>query len=226
MSIMSKFKVELVLTFFALVFTIFLWSNFDPVIASATFAMCVLYWIPISRGKGLVPTFAGRQKAVQTLIIGIGVFVAWIFISGMILKTASGSTFSVFSGEVFSQMASLTQVPVLSDDPTMRILVYGVTIPIAETLFAFSFLLFGISALAKVSLKWNPNDPKMYWVVFIIAGLMAIFHFTVRRFSDVGLLVDFAFFALSGFLVFWRGQLAEAMLLHIANNTAVIISEG
>lgn len=224
----KQIGIEAIIIGLMMVLTFFLWSNFNPIIASATFAMFVLYWIASGRRfLGRVQLLKQKKELIQTVLIGSVAFVVWIGLSNLLLSNLTETTFSIFSLEVFSQLAQETNLPVIgSADQTMKILVYGITIPVAESVFAFSFLPLILSRIGNVKMTWNPRSPKMWAVISVIALIMAIFHSTVRRFSDVGLVVDFVFFAFSGILLYWRGQLAELILLHIFTNSAVVISEG
>lgn len=199
-----------------LILTFFLFSNFDPIVAAATFGMIVLY---IVWGRK-IPIVKGGQTLVKILLVTALAFAGWIIIASVLDSLLYGSAFSPFS--LFERIATYTTLPTLTQNQNLQLLVYGVDIPIAESLLSLSFILLFWSRLFRFVPRWNPMDPKMWFVISLVGMVMAVFHFTVRRFSEVGLVTDFAFFAFSAAVVMFRGQLAEGILIHVLNNSMVV----
>src|SRR3990167_7900497 len=135
---------EFLITAFALILTFFLWVNFDPLLGGITFGMLVLYWVALMSRNGTFQAIqikSPNKKWASTLGIGIVAFAAWIVMANFIYSATANVQFSAFDTSIFSKIAAQTEVPILSTDPTIKLLAYGVDIPIAETLLFFGFVM-------------------------------------------------------------------------------------
>lgn len=202
-----------------------------------TFAVMIYFFSILTKRKDYIIEFIVKnQNYLKSLIVSLFVFGVWLVLSSLIIPFFDPQTESMLPGTiVFERLAEQTQIPVLSEDPTVRFVVFGVMIPILET---FLFLGFGIKLAAKAlglkRIKWyklnTPQGQKMLWICAIIGVIASLFHMSVRLAKDYALIVDVMFFFISALLVFYtstfktkRPRLFEGGLFHIFTNSGVLL---
>lgn len=216
-------KEEEFLVGFIVLATAFLFINVNADVGTLYSIGAFLYLLPIvaKNRRYFIEVIKGTlgNRIFSILLFSfIGVLV-WALISSYLIQKLP--TFSLI--DTFRFIKTQTNIPILSQDPTVRILTYGIIIPIVET---FIFLSFGLLFWGKIfsyHLLWNPRDLKM-WIVAGLVGITgSIFHITVRLASSSALAIDFLFFFISALLVIRFKELIQAMFFHIITNTAVLL---
>ena len=119
--------------------------------------------------------------------------------------------------------------PVLSDQPLLIFIGFGLMVTIVETIFFNGVLYESITDLLKINTS-NFNLRNIAVAFGVIPGIATAFHFSVRGIdvaATSGLLLTFLFFAIGQFIVIQRRQILDAIGMHtIANSTAIAISLG
>lgn len=228
---------EEVLAAILAVISIFTIINISPEVGTFYSFGVMLYLFPLMAGsvgrEWVVEFITKRQNLFKSLGISGVMLVVWVFISIMIIARIEPSTKMITPGvEVFAELSRYTQVPVLSQDPSVRFVIYGVFIPIVESLFFLSFwLMFLAKKVFRLPyVKWyragTPQFLKMLWVCALVGATGSLFHLTVRMAADFALFVDFLFFTISALLVFKYKRLFEATGLHVGINSGVLLLGG
>ncbi len=207
----------------ALIATFFLWTNFDAGFGALTSGMLIVYLIFLSSRKlRQIPMIRPGAKFTKTVIFSVVGFAIWVVLANVITATATGAVPNFFSLDAFAILAENTQVPILATDATTTFISYGIIIPIAESVLFLSFVAVALMAVTKTKFRFDMKSPKMMFIVAGVGMTVALFHITVRGFGDLALVTDSVFFGLSMLLVFWRGHMAEAIAMHVLNNSMVL----
>lgn len=198
---------------FALVSAIIL----NNILGLLFFAMVVAYFltatqrdaIPFSKGK----SFA--QKGIIAIVIGGAIF----FIAGSFI---SGHPFNVLSVIKLFGTTALSNLSL--DNPIIRFIIWGIFIPIAESMFFLGF----IGGILKKAFKATGNkiDSKKMAIMATVGSVSVISHIVSQGVVDATLLLDFLFFGVSMGITFYSEQLQEATFLHIGVNSLKILMGG
>lgn len=206
--------------------------NISPEVGTFYTFGVLFYLIPLlaRRKDWIVEFITKRQNILKSMGVGLIALAVWIYASSFLITYVEPSIESIVPGTaVFEALSRQTQVPILSQDPTVRLVVYGILIPIVESLF---FLSFWMKFLSKKifqlpQIRWyrvgTPQFWKMLWVCAVTGATGSLFHLTVRMASDYALLVDFLFFFCSSLLVFKFRRLTEATSFHAMVNSGILI---
>lgn len=223
------------------------WVNVEATIGAFYLAMTLIYFMTVgSRRFSEIELIVTRQD-IGKAFIGAGVvLVAWIIASMWIFQETGGQVSLGFTSEAFTaffrQLALFTQVPVLADDPTIKFMMFGGTIPIIESLFFLSFVLLFWAKLLSVPIRWhNVNSPyfvRMLMVCVLVGASGMLFHLTARSLNDIALGIDVLFFSVSAFIVFasasripliggdGKVNMFKGVLFHVFVNSLVLIVGG
>ena len=216
---------EKFVTIILIVIATFLWVNFDSLIGGVYTSFVLLYLISITTKQIPFVQIYNASTPIAISLITAGVlFSIYLIIAGFTITYINPNLqFTLLDTSVIDSIAEKTQLPIFSSsNATIRFLVYGLFIPIAESLFALS-LVFGLfSKGLNAPLGSRMSSFKIYWVAIIIGMVMAFFHATVRQFSGYALITDAIFFSLSVVLVYYRKQILDATLFHVILNSFVL----
>lgn len=202
-----------------------------------TFAVVIYFFLVLLKRRDWVIEFIVKnQNFTKSTLVSLVFFGGWLLFSSIIIPFFDPQVESMMPGAmVFERLAKHTQIPVLSDDPYVRVAVFGIMIPIMES---FLFLSFGIKLAAKAlklrEIRWyklnSPQGKKMLWICAIIGVVASLFHMSVRLARDYALIVDVMFFFISSILVFYtstfkpkKARLTEASLVHCFVNSGVLL---
>lgn len=227
---LNSFRDEEILAGLILIITAFLWINVNPSVGAFYTVGSFFYLVPLlaKRKDWYVPFLTKKPSIPNGFLVGVGVLVAWMFISSYILGFQQNT--QIAFQDFFKTLSTYTNVPVLAQDPALRFLTWGVFIPIVESFVFLSFLLKYVASWFKVPVKWAKYGTKnfwsMIWVSLTVGVSGSMFHLTVRQVADVALVIDILFFTISALLVFRYKRLFEAMNLHILNNSGVLLLGG
>ncbi len=209
----------------AFIFLLFTGININPQVGTY-YSLGLLGYMAVlmaRRKDWFLQIRKGKKSYFDAIPIAIAILVAWTALSSTVL------THTAF-GEFFSRLYTEANLPVLSNDPTMALVLYGTVVPVVETFMFLSFVLVFAAKLIKVPIRWHKpgskNFLKMLAVCAVVGAIGSLFHITVRGMSDWALMVDFFFFAISALITFKYGQLLEGMWFHILTNSVVLIVGG
>lgn len=173
--------------------------------------------------------FIKRGRFESDAAIGAGMVVVWLVLASFLLTYIKPVfTFSVI--DTLQQLYLYTDIPVLSADPNVRFIVFGIAIPIIETTLFLSLVLMFWAKLAKVKIQWHPmqspNFMKMLLVCALVGITASLFHMSARMMADFALIIDFVFFFLSSLIVFRFKELLGAGLFHVLTNSLILLVGG
>lgn len=199
------------------------------------YAIGALLYLTVYISKQLpqLPIFGKRgfDIAGQLVIVSFAGLL-WIIGSSFVV-TGGSNLFAV--KQVFSLYSSIAPIPILVGVQGINEFVYGLHTPWVETLGFFGGVLPFVADILKVPIVWNLGNPKMWWVIGIMAALFALFHLTAHFPTNstltlaekigrlnVALFTDFAFAFVSAALVFKYGYLLPAAIFHELVNLLVL----
>jgi membrane protease YdiL (CAAX protease family) len=183
----------------ALVF-MFLQINFSPPEIGAVYAgMAVLYWAAI-RSRAAYDFFRGRLPQLQSAMLPVVAVLGWILATQWVL------------GLTLAQISAGAAIPIASV-PVLSILVFGLLVPIAETMFFFG-----------VAQKFiSQRLPNMLLLAGVMGALFALFHLNAHMGITGAVWSDFLFGFISSLLVTRTKELKEAGLAHMLANVLILL---
>jgi hypothetical protein len=221
----ASLRDEEVLVVLAFIFLLFTGININPQVGMY-YSLGLLGYMTVlmaRRKDWFLQIRRGKKSYWAAIPTAAVLLIAWGALSTTVLTHLSFPDF-------FSRLYTEANLPVLSADPTMALVLYGTVVPIVETFMFCSFVLVFGAKLLKVPIRWhNPgttNFLKMLAVCAMVGAIGSLFHITVRGMSDWALMIDFLFFALSALVTFKYKQLLESMWLHILTNSVVLMVGG
>ena len=245
-----KLQDEEILTAILGILSAFSIYNIDPSVGMFyTFAI-IFYFVPLltKRKDWLIEYLTPKLDLIKSIVVSAAVFAGWLITTTLIYTAFMSvpTTESVIPQQVFAELSRTSYIPVLSDNPGVLFVVYGVFIPLAESMFFLSFILkFWSSKIFHLpEVRWyKPGTPqfwKMLWVCALVAACGSLFHMTARitkatlevlpmpinLYIDYTLTNDFFFFFVSSLVVFFRKRLFESSNFHIFVNIGVLLLGG
>ena len=116
--------------------------------------------------------------------------------------------------------------PVLSDNLTINKIIFGIMIPIGETLFFFVYGFDLIASLIGTTIKrTNFKDPKLWVLMVVISFAFLLFHITSKGVSvdsTPTLILVWVMAMMSMILVTFFEDGAEAVYFHIIANSLAV----
>lgn len=197
----------------------FLWINIDPSLGSWYSVFGMLYLITVWSGKArYVEILTKNTKIIESIIFSCILAVAWVMLGNTVLQQS-----------LFATMKESSTIPVISGGLSMELLIYGILIPIVETMVfcSFAVVLWSMVVGLPLPIRWyNTKSPyfyKMLWVCILVGVSASLFHLQARMASDIALAIDALFFSLSTLVVFYRKRIAEAGIIHAIINSGVVL---
>ncbi len=194
-----------------IIFFGFVAPNVDTTVGFYYITMPIVYLIVVgSKPLKEIEILVQGQDLGRVAAASVAVLMAWIGLSMMVWQSTTGAVSFGFTPQniqaFFSQLSIFTNIPVLSNDPLLRFIIYGVAIPIAESMLFLSAVLLLWAKLLKVPIAWHgPTSPKFLMMLFVclLVGISgSYFHLTARSLQDIPLLIDVLFFGISALGVF------------------------
>ncbi len=199
------------LAILALIVGIFILVTLSSTIGTIYFAMAAVYAIAVSYGKGRVIDFTkGGSRIGNAILFGLLAIIIFFAISAVLLGSLAAAERAV------TTFASSFLVNFTIDNPFIKLFVFGIFIPIVETLFFFGVVYKLILNKARATESINMTAGI---TVLLIAGIATSFHFLVRMLQDTPLLSDLIFFGVTGAVVFKKRDLLAATIMHMAINS-------
>jgi len=222
-----------------------IFGGFVAINVSTTLGIIYGFFVLAYFGQVLSPRIqaiqiiAPRENIMLSLLAGVIFFAVWIFLSAYISGFFGTESLLDTASNFLIKLRSETQIPVLSNDSNIIFLLYGIAIPVIESLFFLSVtLIFWSMALrTPVGSIDNPKDRRFYKIIVIaiLVGIVgSLFHASVRLLSDEALIIDFLFFSISAFGVLMSKRLFRTsqismgamVFFHIFVNSMVFLFGG
>ena len=215
------------------VLLLFLLINFNLEIGTIYGLMAIVDWIAyyIALDKSAITLFPiekDKRNRMINIAWAMGAYVAFIFVVNFIvvrLNVAPSSTLSPF--EYVSQLISGTfsASPILYGSRFLKVIVWGLLIPIIETRFFFRTLL-----------QWGQKSAGFKYTSFFtiqtlllsvfFGAVFTVFHIVAKGITNnSSLLVTFIFGAVSTALVLYFREAIQAIFLHIITNTIATMQQ-
>jgi hypothetical protein len=220
------------------VMSIFIAVNVREDVGVIYMGMALTYMILVFSNKvKAIEIISTPTNFVRSIVIVALFFSVWVVASSFILGILNPMyQINIFSLDLFKILSTMAETTVISNDPAVIFAVWGVFIPVDESVFFLTtvLIMFGILlGTAKFGqIRWQPRNPKM-WMNCILVGITAaLFHMTVRQYVSYALVADAIFFTLSSVVVFYTAKkrpsadMKEAIVGHIINNSTVLLLGG
>lgn len=214
----------LVLTFFLL--------NFDSNMATVFIAILIAgAYIYFTDKFVILHVEKANNSRIISVAIAFAAYFGFLGVSAIVLKTLNivgvfsfTSTADIYAQYIGSLYASFS--PALADFTPFIVIAWGIIIPIVETFSFFGGYFEWFTEIFNAQIKLRAIRP--YLVIILVSIIFMAFHLTAKGLTNnTGLLMTFFFGIVSCVLVLWRGQLLEAILLHIiTNTTSILMSKG
>lgn len=200
--------------------------NFDPDVSIIFIIITIIGILLFLIDKKPEIIFERKPNKLKSIGIAFaGAFAVYI-ISAFVLNF-----FGVVEGGLFSIVDFFAQVqkPILSGNPYLILIVWGIFIPLAETTLIARFLEF-LKDQFKVRLSLR--EPKIWASIVLVSALFMYYHLQAKSIAGPELLQQslasvFIMGVVSLVLIVIFKQIIEASLMHIIlNSTAVVIAYG
>lgn len=207
---------------------LFFLTNMDPSMSSVFSFILIIGFILYWTDKTVNIRLESKPNRVRSVAVALVAYFVFVVVSAFVLSglklipsfsfTSAASTYSQYLASLFSSYS-----PALAGNALAVIVAWCVVIPIVETFAFFGGYLEWLSEKFNVPLA--KRGPRFVLVVILVAVIFMLFHLTAKGVSNnPGLIMTAIFGLVSGVLVFYTGQLLEAILLHIFTNTIGVLS--
>lgn len=217
------------------VLLLFLLINFNLQIGTIYGLMAlvdwVAYYIALDRSAlSLIPVEKNKAKRWQNLVWAMGAYVLFIFVVNYV--TARFAAAPLAAGlSPFEYVSSLiagtfSATPILFGSTYLKLMVWGLLIPIIETRFFFRTLLQWGMKSAGVSRVNNVFSLRGLGIMAFFGALFSVFHIVAKGITNnASLFVTFMFGVVSVGLVLYFGEYIQAVFLHIITNTIATMQQ-
>lgn len=216
------------------VVVLFLLINFNLQIGTIYLGMAIIDWMAYylafdKKVFKIIPIEKDKSKRFQSLVIAMGVYVAFIFAVNFIgtrFTAAPAGTESIF--EYISSLiaATFSATPILFGSKILRLVVWGVLIPLIETRLFFRTMLQWALRSAGMKFPATVFSKEGIMISAFFGALFAVFHIVAKGITNnLALTVTFFFGTLSAGLVIHYKQVLEALFLHIITNTIATMQQ-
>lgn len=209
--LLLAFDRDLAMIYLLIMFGDFVWMLSDNFVS-----------FPYSNGPADNVRVYIEAAAALGAFLGISTFM----VSYLSPQSLVGTGFVSQTQSLFQLLA--TSTPILKGSPFLTFIGWGILVPVIETSFFFGRLLEGFTTYAEhffnTKISLDHLSIKLLMVIFFVAALFTIFHFTSKEMKTVPLLITFIFAAISCLLVQRQKQLKGAISLHIGTNSAAVAS--
>lgn len=192
-------------------------------ISMVVFDWMIYYYASDQKIYSPIPLERNQKDRLFNLITSVGVFVAFYFavayLSMSVFAVATKGSYLSNLGQIIAQTFSAT--PILYGSDYLKLVVWGILIPVVETRFFFRTLMqWGTTTFAKTSLPTSIFSFKAVWVSSFWGMLFMIFHIAAKGITDnKALFITFLFGFASVMCVIYFKEAIQAIILHILWNT-------
>lgn len=208
----------------------FIYLTIDPKLATIYSIFTILYGITLADRSWKEVQILGRKfDIMQAFVIVAFTLAIFTIISAFILGMLNPEFKNSYGLQLYQKLQVYSNFPMVRYEE-YRLIVYGILIPIIESMFFLSFVLIFFAKLLKVRIRNLPNSwsrllqhGKAIWLACLVGATASIFHLQVRTKFSYALVVDFIFFTLSALIILRYKHMLEAIGLHQAVNTLIIL---
>ena len=216
----GQMKLELETALLAIVAFLFLSVNFSPQIVGVIYVlMAITYaWAVSERRVDDYPISISRIDLGPFLIaVGIAI-VAWyaatVFTFSVMQPVSSVDTFSVVGA-----LAAGTTPSYIHESPWAVLFVYGILVPVVETLFFFGVV------MPYLARRIGNRGIALVMTLIVLSSMFSLFHIVAHYAQDFALIADWLFAMVSGLIVYKYKDLKGAMFFHIVANSIIMASK-
>lgn len=205
------------LSLIAIIMGVFILTTLSQTIGVIYLGMSVAYAIAVNQGRSRVYEFVrGRHNLQMALLLGVVLVGGFLIIGGISLGAI---TLEAAAPIQILQSSFVDQFTI--DNYIIKFVVFGMFIPVVETLFFYGVIFKFI--MLKAGATGQLTQFQTILSITMIGAIATSFHFIVRLFNDQALLMDFIFFTLSAVIVLRQKELSGAATGHAITNSWVIL---
>jgi len=210
------FEDERTVGILSVIVSVFIFLTLEKSVGVVYAIMGMLYMVIAYSRPNKIIQFKSRNIDLALLLFtGTIVVAIWFLIT-----VAAFSVLGYSDSAPFSIMSSGFSSVLRIDNPLVMMLVWGVFIPIVETVFFFGVLMKFLAD--KMSVKWKFDIPALMLIIMMGAAAV-MFHLGSQAIiGDSALVSDFIFFSVSAAIVLKYKELQQAAYAHIILNTLVM----
>jgi len=179
---------------------------------------------PIERTAG------GRVQSFLLALVFYAVFLAFTTIMMNLFSPGTLQSTGIFAQAievVKLQSTGMLQAsePILQNSKILMVIGWAFLIPVVETVL-FNGRMFEAlyDGLRKKGVNVHQFGVAIITLILFIGAISTIYHLTSKNLASVPLMITFMFFTLSGYLVWWKKQLREAIFMHIIGNFIAVLA--
>lgn len=200
-----------------LVFAVFAMTVLSFQIGVALVVYAFIYLWAISRKPVWGYQFSKNPTTLLALLgIPAAIFLGYVFINDIIIGSLGfGSSLQLYSTSL--------QAIVTIDTPIVRFFIWGVLIPILETMFFVGVIGFFLAKQLGVESKLITNKLDTWVVVGLVGLIAAVFHIVSQLTAPELLIMDVILFGICMTMTLKFQDLKQAAIFHIIINSVVMI---
>jgi hypothetical protein len=206
---------------------LFLLINFNLEIGTIYIAMAIIDWLSYyifvkNVSTAQIPLERNANDRLTKIAWAIGAYIAFVFITGLIVTKVSSLNSSMSSFEYLSSLVSQTfsATPILYGSTYLKLAVWGILIPIVETRFFFRTAFMWATVRTTFKMPTNIMSISAFGYAAFFGILFAVFHIVAKGITDNNaLMVTGLFGFLSIMVIIFFRESVTAIYLHIINNT-------
>ena len=214
------------------IITVFLTINFNLEVGLIYSLIAIVDWLAyyIAFDKNafkIVPIENNKKDRLINLVWGMGAYVVFIFTAGFLTARFTGvSTVSTFENISSLVAATFSATPILFGSTNLKLMVWGVLIPIIETRFFFRTLLqYGIRS-GNLKMPQSALSLQAFGIAAFFGAIFTVYHAVAKGITNnASLAVTFMFGVVSILLVIHFKELIQALFLHIITNTIATMQQ-
>lgn len=222
------------LYFLVNVILLFILINFNLEIGMIYGVMAIVdwmaYYMAFDRGSiNFYPIEKDKKKRLLNVVYAMGAYVGFIFIVNFVVARMTAvpdqGTLTIF--EYISSLiaGTFSASPILYGSNFLKLIVWGLLIPIIETRFFFRTLL-QWAAKTVGQIGFDLKSSKTWFTMIFFGALFSVFHIVAKGITNnSSLLVTFVFGMVSTGLVLYYKESIQAILLHIITNTIATMQQ-
>lgn len=210
---------DIQITILVLIFGAFAHVVLSQFVGSILLTYAIIYGIAIvaTRRSGSKYAFQwSRQPRDLSKMVGIvfAIFIVFVFVSEIVMQTFSlGSSLLLYSS-AFNPILTI-------DTPAIKMLIWGIIIPVLETMFFIGVVGFFLAKISKTN-RFDLRNVNMYIIILSVAAVAALFHIVSQFLQPGPLIMDMILFGTGMFMTFYYQELKQAALLHIFVNVVAM----
>lgn len=225
---MSQLVTDQNIAFTVAIISLFLAPNYATLLGLFYLGAATIYLVAHeSKALPQLSFILGKKDdIILSIFIGIVATLFWLIGSSFIVIGSIPTT--LFSAtQVFNLYSNVEVTQPLVTAQGINLFIYGLHIPLVETLFFFgAFLPWVMINIFKLPLRWNSFNINVWWAVALVGVSFALFHITAHQLSDQALLVDMLFGVVSGIVVLQYRYMLPIFIMHVLINSGILLSRG